>query len=56
MLTAEVLAFTTSVDRQVAARTPPVRVFISVLIWSLRRNTSSPKLNQLTSALCDSSA
>jgi hypothetical protein len=32
MLTAEVLALTTRVDKQVAARTPPVRFFVSVLI------------------------
>jgi hypothetical protein len=34
MLTADVLALTTRVDKQVAANTPPVRVFVSVLIWN----------------------
>jgi hypothetical protein len=32
MLTADVLAFTTRVDRQVAAKTPPLRVVVSVVI------------------------
>jgi hypothetical protein len=42
MLTAEVLALTTRVDRQVAAKTPPVRVVVvSVLIWTLPRSTSN---------------
>ena len=55
MLTAEVLALTTRVDKQVAANTPLVRVFVSEVIWDLRRDTRSCKPDQWVSAWCDSS-
>ena len=55
MLTAEVLALTTRVDRQVAARTPPVRVVVSVLTWSLPRNTLNLCSDQRASTSGDSS-
>jgi hypothetical protein len=46
MLTAEVLALTTRVDKQVAAKTPPVRVVVSVLIRTLPRSASNTEPEQ----------
>jgi hypothetical protein len=56
MLTADVLALTTRVDKQVAAKTPLVRVFVSVLTWRHRRSSPNRQLSHRTGASSHSSA
>jgi hypothetical protein len=56
MLTADVLALTTRVDKQVAAKTPLVRVLVSVLTWRHRRSSPDRKLGHRTGASSHSSA
>src|SRR4029453_14701854 len=56
MLTADVLALTTRVERQVAAKTPLVRVLVSVLTSRHRRSGPDRKLGHRTGASSHSSA